>query len=153
MRKINIPLFGSRLREAFNGKSNAEIARLLGVSDAAINNYIKGRLPTNDVIDSILDLTGCSAHWLLTGEGLRHASSADLLTIPQIESLKMLSADGDWEALAKLILTEGIEQRLQPQAAATELPEVFKDMVRQLIREEVQRVIADELNKTISTHK
>jgi transcriptional regulator with XRE-family HTH domain len=65
--------FGERLRQAFNNASNAEIARKLGVSEPAIGNYVKGRIPDADKLLQISTLTGCNLHWLLTGEGRRLA--------------------------------------------------------------------------------
>jgi transcriptional regulator with XRE-family HTH domain len=72
LRIVNLILmstFGERLRKAFNDASNAEIARKIGVSEPAVGNYIKGRIPDADRLIEISNLTGCSLHWLLTGEG------------------------------------------------------------------------------------
>ncbi|HYE72587.1 MAG TPA: helix-turn-helix domain-containing protein [Blastocatellia bacterium] len=63
--------FGARLREAFGNAKNAEIARRLGVSEPAVKNYMEGRVPPSDTLVKIADLTNCSLHWLLTGEGMK----------------------------------------------------------------------------------
>lgn len=66
--------FGERLKEAFGGKSNTEIARDLGVSDSAVTLYIKGRIPSAPTLVAISKLTLCNLHWLLTGVGEKKIS-------------------------------------------------------------------------------
>jgi transcriptional regulator with XRE-family HTH domain len=61
--------FGARLREAFEGASNAEIARQLDLTPAAITNYMEGRIPPAETLTKIADITGCSLHWLIIGDG------------------------------------------------------------------------------------
>jgi transcriptional regulator with XRE-family HTH domain len=61
--------FGLRLREAFQGATNAEIARKMGVNQSAITNYMAGRIPQPDALLMVWRLTQRSIHWLLTGEG------------------------------------------------------------------------------------
>ena len=61
--------FGKRLKEAFGNKKQADIAKLLKVTDAGAKNYLEGRIPDAEVLFNVLDLTQCSLHWLLTGEG------------------------------------------------------------------------------------
>lgn len=61
--------FPERLREAFRDASNTEIARRLKKSDAAVSNYMSGRVPPWPTMIEISAETGCSIHWLITGEG------------------------------------------------------------------------------------
>lgn len=70
--------FGSRFREAFGGATNAEIARKIGKSEPAVKNYVDGRIPSAADLVAISDLTGCSVHWLLTGNGPREVSQFTL---------------------------------------------------------------------------
>ncbi len=63
--------FGERLKIAFSNAKNAEIARKIGVSEAAIKNYIDGRVPDADKLVKITSLTNCNLHWLLTGQGVK----------------------------------------------------------------------------------
>lgn len=63
--------FGVRLREAFPGASQTQIARQLDLSNSAVNNYVEGRIPPAEMLVKIADLTGYSIHWLITGEGPR----------------------------------------------------------------------------------
>jgi hypothetical protein len=69
--------FGKRLREAFGGAKNVEIAERLGKSEPAIKNYIDGRIPQADDLVVISSLTGCSVHWLVTGEGPKEVLHVD----------------------------------------------------------------------------
>jgi transcriptional regulator with XRE-family HTH domain len=69
VKKNNMPVFGKRLRAAFDGAKNAEIARKLKISEPAAKNYLEGRVPDAQTLLQIADLTNCSLHWLLTGEG------------------------------------------------------------------------------------
>lgn len=60
--------FGERLRIAFGNDKQAEIARKMGVSQAAIKNYVAGRVPDAEKLLAIKYLTNCSLDWLLSGE-------------------------------------------------------------------------------------
>ena len=65
----SVDTFGGRLRKAFSGSTNREIADKLGVSKSAVTNYIQGRIPSPETLAAIAELTGCSLHWLITGNG------------------------------------------------------------------------------------
>lgn len=67
--------FGLRLREVFYGAQNKEIAHKLGVSNSAITTYLNGRVPPHETLIKISRLTGCSIHWLITGEGSKWVSN------------------------------------------------------------------------------
>lgn len=69
--------FGLRLREAFKGVSQTEIARQLGISNSAVTNYVDGRIPPAETLTKIADLTGYSIHWLITGEGPKRSSKQE----------------------------------------------------------------------------
>ncbi len=59
--------FGQRFRIAFGNAKNAEIARKMDVSEAAIKNYVAGRVPDAEKLLLIKALTNCNLDWLLTG--------------------------------------------------------------------------------------
>ena len=61
--------FSLRLKEAFRTNEVAEIARKLAVTYQGAKNCIEGRIPAPEVLIAISNSTGCSIHWLLTGEG------------------------------------------------------------------------------------
>jgi hypothetical protein len=73
MAKVSIPRnpeFGERLKQAFGGASVEEIRSRLGLqSYNGARNYLLGRVPEWDKLVRISEITGCSVHWLLTGEG------------------------------------------------------------------------------------
>lgn len=62
--------FAARLREAFEGARDAEIARRLGYrSQSPITKFMSGVYPGPEVLIEISRVTKRSIHWLLTGEG------------------------------------------------------------------------------------
>lgn len=69
MKKLKECPFGERLRKAYGGADNSKIARQLKRSDAALTNYMKGRVPPAELLVEISAQTGFSIHWLLTGNG------------------------------------------------------------------------------------
>jgi repressor LexA len=83
--KADTPSFGLRFREAFGGISNKEIAERLGVSKSAVTNYIEGRIPSAEMLTKISDLTSCSIHWLITGEGFKVIGPSTALNSVQDE--------------------------------------------------------------------
>jgi chromosome partitioning protein len=74
VKKVNGSNFGLRLKEAFKGASQTEIARQLGLSNSAVTNYVEGRIPPAEMLTKIADLTGYSIHWLITGKGPKRGS-------------------------------------------------------------------------------
>lgn len=61
--------FGERLLTVFGHASHREIGEKIGVSRAAVGNYVDGRVPPIDTLLIIHEATNCNLHWLLTGEG------------------------------------------------------------------------------------
>jgi len=45
------------------------IAEILGISESAVSNYMRGRVPDAETLIDIRNLTNCNLDWLLTGEG------------------------------------------------------------------------------------
>lgn len=67
MHKIEV---GGRLRLAIEalGKSQAEVARAMGVSPTKLNNWLRGdNYPSNLVIVALCDRYNITADWLLRG--------------------------------------------------------------------------------------
>lgn len=69
------PKFGDRLKDAFDNAPLADIAQQLGMTYHAIRNYAQGRVPAPEILLQIFELTGCSIHWLLTGDGPKRIGS------------------------------------------------------------------------------
>ncbi len=68
--------FGERLKIAFNQAINADIAKKLEVSEGAVSNYVRGRVPDAEKLLLISKITNCSIDWLLTGKGEQFVDSA-----------------------------------------------------------------------------
>lgn len=61
-----------RIRIAFDGANNADIARRLDTSDPVIKAWMDGdRLPGFELLIRITRRTGVNLHWLMTGSGPR----------------------------------------------------------------------------------
>ncbi|MDD9338913.1 MAG: helix-turn-helix transcriptional regulator [Providencia heimbachae] len=64
-----IVCFKERLRQAMNGMTNVDLARMCGLSETAIRTYLKGRsLPTIDKAAAIASACNVNIEWLITGE-------------------------------------------------------------------------------------
>ena len=71
--------FGDRLRQAFGGKKQVEIARDLGVTESAVRNYLAGRIPPAEMLVQICALTNRSIDWLLTGREITAVTAENAL--------------------------------------------------------------------------
>ena len=71
-----MPHFGDRFGELFAGLKQREIAEKLKITDAAVRNYLAGRVPDAEKLELISSLTGCNLHWLLTGTGEKYFGTA-----------------------------------------------------------------------------
>ncbi len=69
--------FANRFSELFHGHKQREIAETLGVTDAAVRNYLGGRVPDAEKLQLIAEVTKCDLHWLLTGSGEKYRSLAE----------------------------------------------------------------------------
>ena len=66
--------FGERFLEAFENASITEIANRLDKTYQGVKNYTEGRIPSAEILLDVYHSTGCSLHWLLTGEGPKYAA-------------------------------------------------------------------------------
>jgi transcriptional regulator with XRE-family HTH domain len=107
--------FGTRLREAFKGASNTEIASKLGVKQSAITNYMAGRIPLPDTLLLIADLTQCSLHWLLTGEGEADLDPFRFLDEPIGRIVQKLADDSGrkFEETLREVINDGLVSRVK----------------------------------------
>src|SRR5262249_12260839 len=99
--------FVNRLVEACGTDRPAELQRLLNISYQAAKNYLEGRFPSTDVLLVISEHTGCSIHWLLTGEGKKfvHSDLAEGTPIPPRQA----------QAFVRKICVEVINERFGSQ--------------------------------------
>ena len=65
--------FFSRLKELLGNKSESEFARMIGVRQQTLNNYMNGREPPARFVHDVCAKLGVSADWLL---GLREKGGA-----------------------------------------------------------------------------
>lgn len=77
-------LFSSRLSEAFEFASMADVARRIGVPHATIRNYFQGRMPAPEVLIKIANVTNVSLNWLLTGTGEMYISGGEPLNFDKM---------------------------------------------------------------------
>jgi transcriptional regulator with XRE-family HTH domain len=72
-----VELFSDRLKMLVcqTGKSQKAVSGEIGISDAALCNYLNGRLPKADELLRISRHFGRSIEWLLTGEGDQYKPS------------------------------------------------------------------------------
>jgi hypothetical protein len=109
----DIPGFPARLADACGTDKAARIAELLDMRYQTVNNYLKGRVPTADVLVTISDRTLCSIDWLLTGRGKKFRDDAEPegATIPSRQL----------EAIARRVIVEVInEMSASPQDGSPE---------------------------------
>ena len=69
-RKKELSSFGARLKQAFGGATGRDIGKNLGYSDTQMSSILAGQaeMPFEKLI-RVAELTKCSLHWLITGEG------------------------------------------------------------------------------------
>jgi len=89
--------FWERVQDVFNNAKAPEIARRLGLEKQAVYKWRDGSLPGVDTLLAIAETTGCSLHWLLTGEGSKevtHDLSKPLLKLgAQIDNSSLSEED------------------------------------------------------------
>lgn len=118
-----------RITEALGTEKVKEIEDLLGVTKSSIYDWRSGGSISFDSLYKISDKTGCSLHWLLTGEGPRKVDiqpgyyvelgQNSLDEIAELARRAELPAE---EQLKRLILAAIITVRYTTE---TQLPEAF----------------------------
>ena len=94
-----IPGFGDRMKTAFGGKNNAQIATEMKITPTAVGNYIKGKI-TLPVVFEISRLTGRSVGWLLTDEGDEF-----------IDGNKQVNLDATFRSVVREIVNEVLAEK------------------------------------------
>lgn len=79
--------FGARFADLFAGKKQIQVAEALDVTDAAVRNYLGGRVPDAEKLQLIARVTGCDLHWLLTGEGQKFKRDETEQNVPSLEDV------------------------------------------------------------------
>lgn len=105
--------FAVRLKDAFDGATNAEIARRLNANDSTIKYYVDGdRLPVFEMIVEIGRVTGCNLHWLLSGHGpKRAAETIELFTESEAKQIREAaqSSGRSFEAQVRVLTIAALE--------------------------------------------
>jgi len=104
------PLFSSRLSEAFEFATMADVARRIGVPHATIRNYFQGRMPAPEVLIKIANVTNVSLNWLLSGTGAMYLSGREPLNfdrmierkIEEILDRRLSAANGEVQNLGQI---------------------------------------------------
>lgn len=109
--------FPGRLKKAFGGASNAEIARRLGYkSQSPVTKFMSGTYPGPEVLIEIARVTKVNVHWLLTGEN--EESVDPLRSLPEnVRALLEKMAESE-EKNPQQLLVEVVEQSLVDRCAA-----------------------------------
>ena len=129
----SLDTFGGRLREAFGGLTNAQIAQKLHVSKSAITNYIQGRIPPPETLEAISRLTNCSLHWLITGAGAQFVNGSEAGTLLHPGEVPICFGEKEQEIIRELAAKEN---RTFSEQARELVLESLK--VRGLIKDQVE---------------
>ena len=125
--------FGKRLKEVFGNATNQEIADKLGVSAPAVQNYVSGRIPDGEKLQTIAKVTNCNLHWLLTGEGESN-NNKNKLTFDEVFESKFK------QLITELNRTSSVSTSLDVKSNNVVFGEFQKTVVQQL-SELVERVL------------
>lgn len=101
--------FRDRLRHAFDGATNAEIARRIGALSGTVRPYLEGdRLPAPEILLKITLATGVNLHWLLTGEGSRRVETENTFTEAEEKDIQKYARENSLtfdQAVQRLVST------------------------------------------------
>lgn len=86
--------FSLRLKRAFRGAQNKEIAHRMGLSNSLITYYMEGNIPPPDKLIEISRITGCSIHWLVTGEGPEDVTGQRVEEIAKSHTIMLVNLEG-----------------------------------------------------------
>lgn len=102
---MTIQTLAERVAKAINasGKTPAGIAREIGVSPAAVYQWVQGGIKDlrNDNLFALADATGFSARWLGTGEGPQVESYSSAAIKHVVQVMENLPPD-DQDKLSRL---------------------------------------------------
>jgi transcriptional regulator with XRE-family HTH domain len=108
--------FGERLRQAFEGIGNSEIARKIGVSPSAITDYMKGKtLPTAEGLVRIAEISKTNLHWLLTGEG--EESNDPLRFLDERRRVTVIAVASKLGITPEALIADLVDEALRERAA------------------------------------
>ncbi|HMT09182.1 MAG TPA: helix-turn-helix domain-containing protein [Pyrinomonadaceae bacterium] len=114
--------FVDRLNLTFEGRSMAEVGRMLDLPHATVRNYyIEGRLPAPEVLIKVANVTNVSLNWLLTGKGNMHGERMPAVSIGNFIEYKIA------EMIDKRLAGETIQDLGSADAASFELDNAINE--------------------------
>jgi Bacteriophage CI repressor helix-turn-helix domain. len=76
---------GARLKEALGDRSNAWLAKQIGVVASTVHGYVHGKVPPADVALRICDVLGIDLRWYVDGQGVAVTPGDKLVTLPLVD--------------------------------------------------------------------
>ncbi|NTF17230.1 hypothetical protein G6L37_02140 [Agrobacterium rubi] len=110
---------GKRLKSALGERSNAWLAKQVGVVASTVHGYVHGKVPPADVTLRICDTLDIDIRWYISGEGAPASVSDDIVNVPVLDrtgkimddplgySKKLLSALTKDHARARCLIATG----------------------------------------------
>lgn len=99
-RKLTILNFGERFRDLVSnsGMTQKELSESLGLSEGALVNYKRGRIPKAEELLSISAFFGVSLKWLLTGQERKDFLAARIVMCGNFSALAQQAYPGSPKA-------------------------------------------------------
>lgn len=76
---------GKRLKSALGEKSNAWLAKQVGVVASTVHGYAHGKIPPADVALRICDVLGIDLRWYVEGKGAPAAVADEIVAVPLVD--------------------------------------------------------------------
>jgi hypothetical protein len=73
---------GSRLKESLGERSNAWLAKQVGVVASTVHGYVHGKVPPADVALRICDVLGIDLRWYINGGGVKKPDMGGVIMVP-----------------------------------------------------------------------
>jgi transcriptional regulator with XRE-family HTH domain len=75
---------GARLKDALGDRSNAWLAKQIGVVASTVHGYVHGKVPPADVALRICDVLGIDIRWYIDGQRAAVAKGDRLIEVPLV---------------------------------------------------------------------
>jgi hypothetical protein len=76
---------GARLKDALGDRSNAWLAKQIGVVASTVHGYVHGKVPPADVALRICDVLGIDLRWYIDGQGVAVTPGDKLVMVPLVD--------------------------------------------------------------------
>ncbi|MNU39049.1 hypothetical protein D3C71_277360 [compost metagenome] len=76
---------GARLKDALGDRSNAWLAKQIGVVASTVHGYVHGKVPPADVALRICDVLGIDFRWYIDGHGVAVTPGDKLVMVPLVD--------------------------------------------------------------------